>query len=109
MLGDLVAFNAEVLQRSQSTFTGKVKYGPLTDIDVETVKAIIEVTTQQSASGKVCQLQALQGALANPLGKPVFHFMPNAHAGAIAALIAAGSPGVFRTIADLQAAIHALP
>jgi hypothetical protein len=107
--GDVVAFNFEVLARAQSSFTGKVRYVPLTDIDVETSRALIEVTTQRSASGKVAQLQVLQGAVANPRGKPVLHFMPNADAGAIHALTAAGSCGVLRTIVDLQAAIRALP
>jgi hypothetical protein len=109
LLGDVVAFHAEVLERTQSSFTGKVKYTTLTDIDVETSQAIIEVTTQQRASGKVGQLQALLGNVANPQGKPVFHLMPNADAGAIAALRAAGSSGVFRSIADLYTAIQALP
>jgi hypothetical protein len=107
--GDVVAFNFEVLQRAQSSFTQKVKYIPLTDVDVETSRALLEVTTQRSASGKVAQLQVLLGAVANPRGKPVFHFMPNADAGAVHALIAAGSRGVFRVLADLQAAIAALP
>jgi hypothetical protein len=107
--GDVVSFNFEVLARAQSSFTGKVRYIPLTDIDVETARAFIEVTTQRSASGKVAQLQVLQGPVANPRGKPVFHFMPNADAGAIHALTAAGSRGVLRTLVDLQAAIRALP
>ncbi len=107
--GDVVSFNFEVLARAQSAFTGKVRYIPLTDIDVETSRAFVEVTTQRSASGKVAQLQVLQRPVANPQGKPVFHFMPNADAGAIHALTAAGSWGVFRTFVDLQAAIRALP
>jgi hypothetical protein len=106
---DVVSFNFEVLARAQSAFTAKVRYIPLTDIDVEISRAFIEVTTQQSASGKVAQLQVLQGAVANPQGKPVFHFMPNADAGAIHALTAAGSCGVLRTLVDLQTAIRALP
>jgi len=108
-IGEVVAFNSEVLERTQSPFTGKVGYSPLTDIDVETSRAIIEVTTQSSASGKVGQLQALQGAVANPHRKPVFHLMPNATVGAVKALLAAGSSGVFHTIPNLQAAIQALP
>ena len=48
----VVRFNSDVLIRSQSAFTGKIKYRPLTDVDVETTKAIIEVTTQADAGGK---------------------------------------------------------
>src|SRR4051794_27062640 len=46
----VVRFNSEVLIRGQSPTTRKVKYSSLTDIDVEVAKAIIEVTTQSSAS-----------------------------------------------------------
>jgi hypothetical protein len=106
---DLVRFNSDVLIRSQSAFTGKVKYHPLTDIDVETTKAIIEVTTQSDAGGKVGQLLVLLGGEANPQGKPVLHFMPNAAVGAEAALTTNGSRGVFRDLPSLLAALNALP
>jgi hypothetical protein len=106
---DLVRFNAEVLTRSQSSFTGKVRYRPITDVDIETTKAIIEVTSQVDAGGKVTQLQALLGIKANPHGKPVLHLMPNASHGAEAALTARGSHGVYRDLPALLAALHALP
>ncbi|HKI37056.1 MAG TPA: hypothetical protein VKA46_34705 [Gemmataceae bacterium] len=106
---DLVRFNAEVLTRSLSSFTGKVRYRPITDVDVETTKSIIEVTSQVDASGKVAQLQVLLGMEANPHGKPVLHFMPNATHGAETALTASGSHGVYRDLPALLAALHALP
>jgi hypothetical protein len=84
-------------------------YSSLTDIDVETTRAIIEVTTQADASGKVGQLQELLGAEANPGGKPVLHFMPNAAPGAEEALLANGSRGVYRDLPSLLAALNALP
>jgi hypothetical protein len=68
---DLVRFNAEVFTRSLSSFTGKVRYRPITDVDIETTNAIIEVTSQVDAGGKVAQLQELLGMEANPHGKPV--------------------------------------
>jgi hypothetical protein len=106
---DLVRFNSDVLIRSQSAFTAKVKYSSLTDIDVETTRAIIEVTTQADASGKVSQLQVLLGTEANPGGKLVLHFMPNAGPGAEAALLANGSRGVYRDLPSLMTALYALP
>jgi hypothetical protein len=106
---DLVRFNADVLTRSLSTFTGKVRYRPITDIDVETTQAIIEVTMQADAGGKVAQLQVLLGTEANPQGKPVLHFMPNATHSAEAALTAGGSHGVYRDLPSLLAALNALP
>jgi hypothetical protein len=106
---DLVRFNFEIFIRSQSQFTGKVKYRPLTDIDVETTKAIIEVTTQADAGGKIGQLRVLLRAEANPRGYPVLHFMPNATAGAEAVLLANGSRGVYRNLLSLMAALNALP
>jgi hypothetical protein len=106
---DLVRFNSDVLVRSRSPHSGKVKYNPLTDIDVETTKAIIEVTTQADAKGKISQLQDLLGVEANPQAKPVLHFMPNATAGAEAALMANGCRGVHRDLPALMAALSALP
>ncbi len=106
---NLLRFNSDVLTRAHSVFTGKVKYIPVTDIDVETIKAIIEVTSQPDAGGKVSQLQVLLGTQANPQGKPVFHFMPNATPGAEAALTSAGSWGVYRDLPLLLAALNALP
>jgi hypothetical protein len=38
---DLARFNAEVLTRSLSSFTGTVRYRPITDIDVETMSRCI--------------------------------------------------------------------
>jgi hypothetical protein len=106
---ELVRFNGEVLTRSLSSFTGKVRYRPISDVDVESTKAIIEVTTQVDAAGKVAQLQVLLGMEANPHRKAVLHFMPNAAHGAEAALTASGSHGVFRDLSALLAALHALP
>lgn len=106
---DVVRFNSDILVRSQSPFTGKVNYSPLTDIDVETTKTILEVTTQADAGGKIGQLHVLLGAEANSQGKPVLHFMPNATRGAEAALMANGSRGVYRDLPALMAALHALP
>jgi hypothetical protein len=106
---DLMRFNVEVLIRSLSAFTGKVRYRPITDIDVETTKAIIEVTTQVDAAGKTAQVQVLLGREANPHGKAVLHFMPHATHGAETALTAGGSHGVYRDIPALLGALHALP
>lgn len=106
---ELVRFNAEVLTRSLSSFTGKVRYRPITDIDVESTKSIIEVTSQVDASGKVAQLQVLLGMEANPHAKPVLHFMPNATHGAETALTASGSHGVCRNLPALLAALLTLP
>ena len=61
------------------------------------------------ASGKVGQLQVLLGAEANPQGKPVLHFMPNATPGAEAALLSNGSRGVYRDLPSLLAGLNALP
>ena len=109
MGGDLVRFNSEVLTRTQSRFTGKIKYSPLTDIDVETTKAIVEVTTQPDAGGKIGQLQVLLGTVVNPQGKPVLHFMPRATTGAEAALMANGSQWVYRDLRSLTTALALLP
>jgi hypothetical protein len=109
VVGNLVRFNSDILIRAQSPFTGKVKYSPVTDIDVETTSAIVEVTTQADAAGKIGQLQVLLGPAANPQGKPVFHFMPNATPGAEAALLYHGSRGVCRDPVSLIAALNALP
>jgi hypothetical protein len=106
---DLVRFNGDIRIRLHSSFTGKVRYTPITDIDVETTKAIIEVSTQADAGGKVGQLRVLLGLEANPRGKPVLHFMPNATPGAEAALTANGSRGVFRDLPTLIAVLNARP
>jgi hypothetical protein len=84
-------------------------YRPLTDVDVETTKGIIEVTTQSNAAGKVSQLLVLLGAEANPQKKPVLHFMPRATRGGAMALLAHGSRGVYRDLPALLAALNALP
>lgn len=106
---DLVRFNSDVFVRFLSPFTGKIRYRLFTDIDVETIKAIIEVTTQADAGDKISQLQVLLNAEANPKGKPVLHFMPKATAGAEAALMANGSWGVYRDLSSLLAILNALP
>lgn len=107
----LTAFGMDVTVPTTSRFTGKVKYSPLTDLDVATTKAIIEVSTQHDASGKVAQLAVLRGAEANPHGLPVFHFLPNVNPASASAqaLRAAGSAGVYNDRAALVAVIRALP
>ncbi|MGL4549781.1 MAG: hypothetical protein ACRC33_01230 [Gemmataceae bacterium] len=106
----LVAFGRDVTLPVTSPFTGKLKYAVLTDVDVLTTRAIIEVTTQSDASGKVVQLAVLRGSAANPAGLPVCHFMPNVDPGSNAAkaLRAAGSAGVYNSRAGLVAAVRGL-
>jgi hypothetical protein len=107
----LTGFGQDVTVPATSPFTGKVKYATLTDLDVVTTKAIVEVTTQGDASGKVAQLAILLGPEANPHGRPVFHYVPNVDPASAAAqaLRAAGSAGVYNDRAALVAAIRALP
>jgi hypothetical protein len=107
----LVAFARDVKVAATSPFTGKVRYATLTDLDVVTTKAIIEVTTQHDASGKVAQLAVLKGPIANPTGLPVFHYMPNVGPASSSAqtLRAAGSAGVYNDRAALIVAIRSLP
>lgn len=107
----LTAFGRDVTVPTVSPFTGKVKYAILTDLDVATTKAIIEVSTQYDAAGKVAQLAVLRGAEANPHGLPVFHLLPNVNptSAPAHALQAAGSAGVYNDRAALVAAIRALP
>ena len=99
------------MRNGTSPFTGKVKYTTLTDLDVVTTKAIIEVSTQHHAAGKVAQLAILRGPEANPDGRPVFHYLPNVDPASPSAqaLRAAGSAGVYNDRAVLVAAIRALP
>ncbi len=105
---DLVGFNSDVLERRQSAFTGKVGYSVLTDIDVETTNAIIEVTTKATARGKLAQLQNLLGPVANPDGKPVLFFMPNARPSAVRVLQANGAYGVYTNLTDLLSALKSI-
>lgn len=107
----LKAFGRDISAPATSPFTGKVKYAPLTDLDVATTNAIIEVTTQSDASGKVAQLAVLRGAVANPHGLPVFHLLPNVNptSAPAQALRAAGSAGVYNDRAALVAAVRGLP
>lgn len=106
----LTGFGRDVTRLTTSPFTGKVKYSTLTDLDIVTTKAIIEVTTQSDAAGKVAQLTILMGPEANPDGRPVFHYMPNVDPASTTAqaLRAAGSAGVYNDRAALVAAIRAL-
>jgi hypothetical protein len=106
----LVAFGREIRCRAVSPRTGKVKYAVLTDIDVETTRAVIEVSTQDDAAGKVGQLTTLLGPEANPLGKAVFHYLPRVGPATRPALALgrAGSAGVFANLAALRAAVDAL-
>jgi hypothetical protein len=107
----LVAFARDVKVAATSPFTGKIRYATFTDLDVVTTKAIIEVTTQHDASGKVAQLTVLRGPIANPAGLPVFHFMPNVDPASLSAQIlrVAGSAGVYNDRVALVAAIRSLP
>lgn len=107
----LTAFNRDVREARVSSFTGKVLYKTLTDVDVETTKAFVEVTTQPDAAGKVSQLAKLLRVIANPLALPVFHYTPNVGpvSAPARALRAAGSAGVYNDRAALVAAIRALP
>ena len=111
LLDILTAFDRDVTVPAVSPFTGKVKYAVLTDLDVITTTAVIEVSTQHDAAGKVAQLAVLQGAEANPLSLPVFHLLPNVNPNAVPArsLRTAGSAGVYNDRAALVAAIRALP
>lgn len=104
------AFGHDVNVPAVSLFTGKTKYHTLTDLDVATANAIIEVTTQSNASGKVAQLAVLMGPEANPARLPVFHYMPNLDPASVAAqsLRTAGSFGVFNDRSALVAAVRAL-
>ena len=77
--GDLVDFNRKV---GPNGATGEV--------DVETTRAIIEVTTRRT--GKLKQLQKLLSHPdMNPLGKPVILFAPNYGRTATQAIINAGA------------------
>lgn len=113
-LADLVHFNRDVLQVGVNPFTMKLKATPFTEIDTELTKALIEVTTQRDAAGKVAQLRKYLSPLANPTGKPVFQFMPNltdvnpASNASVKALIDGGSAGVFNDLAALKAALARL-
>jgi hypothetical protein len=110
-LQDLLAsFGRDVRIPSFSPFTGKVKYLPLTDVDVETDRAIVEVSTQHDAAGKIAQMGVLLQTEANPNGLPVFHLFPNLHPASRSAqaLRAAGSAGVYNDRAALVAAIRAM-
>jgi hypothetical protein len=111
LLDVLAAFGRDVNIPTTSLFTGKVKYATLTDLDLVTTKAIIEVSTQNSASGKVSQLAILLGREANPHGLPVFHYMPNVDPASTSAqsLRAAGSRGVYNDRVALVATIRSLP
>jgi hypothetical protein len=111
LIDTLTAFDRDVTVPAVSPFTGKVKYAVLTDLDVVTTTAVIEVSTQHDAAGKVSQLALLQGAVANPLSLPIFHLLPNVNPNALPAqsLRAAGSAGVYNDRAALVAALRALP
>lgn len=106
----LTAFGHDVRIPHVSAFTGKTKYRTLTDLDVATAKAIVEVTTQSSAGGKVAQLAVLLGPEANPARLPVFYYTPNLDPASVAAqsLRRAGSSGVFSDRAALVAVVRAL-
>lgn len=106
----LEGFGNEVTVPSTSPFTGKVKYATLTDLDVLTTKAILEVSTRPNAAGKVAQLAVLLGSVANPRGLPVFHYLPHVNPVSYSAraLRTAGSSGVYNDRARLVAAVRAL-
>ena len=77
--GDWIDFNRQVGPK-----------GATGEVDVETTRAIIEVTTQRT--GKLKQLQKLLSHPdMNPLGKPVILFAPNYGRTATQAIINAGA------------------
>ncbi len=73
----LIAFGRDVTVPATRPFTGKVKYQPPTDLDVVTTQAIVEVTNQSNAGGRVAQLAVLLGPEATPGNLPVFHAVPS--------------------------------
>lgn len=107
----LTAFGREVTISATSRFTGKVRYSLLTDLDVVTTRAIVEVTTRHDSARKVAQLALLLGGVANPDGLAVLHFLPNVSpsSGSALALLVAGSSGVYNDCAALVAAVRAIP
>ena len=107
----ITAFGQDVMVSTISPFTAKVKYATVTDLDVVTTKAIIEVSTQHDAAGKVAQLMVLQGVVANPHGLPIFHLFPNINLSSAAAhaLMAAGSAGVYNDRIALAVTVRSLP
>lgn len=112
-LADVVSFNEDVLVRVVKP-SGKIRYSLYTEIDVEVRLALIEVTTQLDASGKVAQLELQLDPISNPLGKPVFQMMPmiaNVDPSvnrSVRELLNAGSSGVFNDLAALKAALAKL-
>ena len=107
----LTAFQRDVSEPVTSRFTGKVRYRFVTEVDVATAGALIEVSTQPDASGKVAQLAEPSGPVANPAGLPVLHYMPNfvPGGGPARALLAAGSAGVYTDLMAVAAAARGLP
>ena len=107
----LKAFGRDIMVPTISPFTGKVKYAALTDLDVMTDNAIIEVSTQHDAAGKVAQLMILQGSEANPQRLPVYHLLPNINLASASAqsLMVAGSAGVYNDRTQLVVAVRLLP
>ncbi len=111
LLDILVAFNRDALTPETSPRTGKLKYRRITDVDVATAGALVEVTTKSDATGKVGQLADLLGPAVNPLGLPVLHVMPNVSPASAPAraLLVAGGAGVYNDRVRLAAALRARP
>ena len=116
----LVNFNKPVYQRNATPYG--ISYKRIGEIDIETTRGIIEVTTQSSAAGKVAQLRRLLAPERNHFAgivvvphanapKPVLFYMPalaSTTARPAQALVAGGGHGVYNTLAGLEAAIRGL-
>lgn len=116
----LVNFNKPIYQRNVTPYG--VRYKRLGEIDIETTRGIVEVTTQASAAGKVAQLRRLLAPERNHFAgivavshanapKPVLLYMPalpSTTSRPARALIAGGAHGVYNTLTGLEAAIRGL-
>jgi hypothetical protein len=97
-----------------------IEYERIGEIDIETTKVIIEVTTQRSASGKIAQLRRLLSPERNHFDgivviphtntpQPVGFYMPNLTSTRAAhALLLAGAIGVYRTLLDLETGVRSV-
>lgn len=116
----LVNFGKPIYQRNVTAYG--VRYKRIGEIDVETTKGFVEVTTQATAAGKVVQLRRLLAPERNHFDgivvvphtnapKPVLFYMPalaSPTSRPAEALTAAGAHGVYNTLAALEAAIRGL-
>ena len=116
----LVNFNKPIFTRNTTPYG--VRYKGSGEIDIETTKALVEVTTQSKANGKVAQLVRLLSAERNyfdgivtvphpNVPKPVLFYMPrlsNPASGSARRLRASGAHGVYNSLAALEAALRGL-